>query len=57
MLSLIKSFFAPTLRSHRRVLLRDLHTFGIVSIFRRPSLLRVWEPLRENHDGHANFSG
>lgn len=31
----------------RRATLRDLYTAGLVSIFRRDSLLRLWEPLRE----------
>ena len=31
----------------RRATLRDLYTFGLVSVFRRDSVLRVWEPLRE----------
>lgn len=31
----------------RRATLRDLYTSGLVSIFRRHSVLRVWEPLRE----------
>jgi hypothetical protein len=34
-------------RPNRRVILRDLYAFGIVTVFRRPSILRVWEPLRE----------
>lgn len=31
----------------RRGTLRDLYTSGLVSIFRRDSVLRVWEPLRQ----------
>ena len=31
----------------RRASLRDLYTAGLVSIFRRDSVLRIWEPLRE----------
>lgn len=31
----------------RRATLRDLYTSGLVSIFRRHSVLRMWEPLRE----------
>ena len=34
-------------RATRRGTLRDLYTSGLVSIFRRDSVLRVWEPLRE----------
>jgi len=36
-----------SLRSNRRSILRDLHAFGIIRVFRRPSLARLWEPLRE----------
>lgn len=32
----------------RRGTLRDLYTSGLVSIFRRDSVLRVWEPLRQS---------
>ena len=32
---------------HRRATLRDLYTSGLVSVFRRHSVFRVWEPLRE----------
>ena len=34
-------------RPNRRALLRDLHAFGLVSVFRRHSIFRLWEPLRE----------
>jgi hypothetical protein len=34
-------------RPNRRSILRDLHAFGIMNVFRRPSIFRVWEPLRE----------
>ena len=34
-------------RPNRRLMLRDLHAFGLINVFRRPSLLRLWEPLRE----------
>ncbi len=34
-------------RPTRRGTLRDLYAFGLVSVFRRDSVLRVWEPLRE----------
>jgi hypothetical protein len=30
-----------------RATLRDLYVSGLVSIFRRDSILRIWEPLRE----------
>jgi hypothetical protein len=34
-------------RRNRRSTLRDLYTYGLISIFRRHSVLRIWEPLRE----------
>ena len=37
--------FVP--RSNRRSVLRDLYAFGLVSVFRRHSIRRIWEPLRE----------
>jgi hypothetical protein len=40
-------FFILRSRPNRRSLLRDLHAFGIVSVFRRHSIFRIWEPLRE----------
>ena len=30
-----------------RAILRDLYLSGLVSVFRRDSVLRIWEPLRE----------
>jgi hypothetical protein len=39
--------FLPLRPANRRATLRDLYTFGLVSVFRRESVLRVWEPLRE----------
>lgn len=35
------------IQADRRATLRDLYTSGLVSIFRRDSVLRLWEPLRE----------
>jgi hypothetical protein len=37
----------PRTSHARRGSLRELYTNGLVSIFRRPSLFRLWEPLRE----------
>jgi hypothetical protein len=42
---------------NRRSTLRDLHAFGIVSVFRRPSIFRIWEPLREHSSSHEEFAG
>jgi len=38
-------FFPP--RPNRRATLLDLHRFGIIRVFRRHSILRAWQPLRE----------
>ena len=43
----MKLFPSFPARLKRRSLLRDLHAFGIVNVFRRPSIFRIWEPLRE----------
>jgi hypothetical protein len=43
----MKFILSFTSRPNRRSILWDLHAFGIVNVFRRPSIFRVWEPLRE----------
>ena len=43
----VKRLFRSHPRSNQRGTLRDLYTFGLMSVFRRDSVLRVWEPLRE----------
>ncbi|MES2694052.1 MAG: hypothetical protein V4773_11310 [Verrucomicrobiota bacterium] len=45
--SRMKRFFPIRSQLSHRGTLRDLYTFGLVSVFRRHSVLRVWEPLRE----------
>ncbi len=45
--SRLKRLFTPRPPAGRRATLRDLYAFGLVSVFRRHSVLRVWEPLRE----------
>ena len=42
---------------NHRSLLRDLHAFGIVSVFRRHSIFRLWEPLREHSSRGDEFVG
>ena len=42
---------------NRRSTLRDLHAFGIVSVFRRPSIFRIWEPLREQPRHSEDLAG
>lgn len=36
-----------------RATLRDLYVSGLVSVFRRDSILRIWEPLRESRKEEA----
>lgn len=43
-------------RPNRRTLLRDLHAFGIVHVFRRPSIFRIWEPLRETPHSSEEYA-
>lgn len=43
----LRAHLQPLQPASRRATLRDLYTSGLVSIFRRESVLRVWEPLRE----------
>jgi hypothetical protein len=52
-------FFLPFFPAHRRfrTTLLDLHTTGVLQVFRRPSLLRVWVPLRENFDRREDSVG
>lgn len=35
-------------RPNHRSTLRSLHASGLVSVFRRDSLFRLWEPLRQH---------
>lgn len=46
-MKLLAAFRPCRPRSDRRATLRDLYVQGLVSVFRRDSILRVWEPLRE----------
>lgn len=46
--SRMKRFLSVRSSLDHRGTLRDLYTFGLVSVFRRHSVLRIWEPLREN---------
>ena len=43
----VRRLFRPQPCSSQRSTLRDLYTFGLMSVFRRDSIFRVWEPLRE----------
>jgi len=55
--SLLKFFAKPAPRRTLRFTLLELHTSGVIRVFRSHSLLRVWEPLRENPDSAENFAG
>ena len=59
--SLIESFFTMKIlsfsRPNRRSVLRDLYAFGILNVFRRHSIFRIWEPLREVPRSSDEFLG
>jgi hypothetical protein len=55
--SAMKLLLSFVSRPNRRTVLRDLHAFGIVRVFRRPSIFRLWEPLRENPRNVEEFVG
>ena len=54
--SLLQLFLKPTPRRPLRGTLLQLHTSGVISVFRRHSFLNVWAPLRENLDGNESFA-
>ena len=41
----------------RRSTLLELHRRGVVQVFRRHSVFRLWEPLRENPMRSDDFLG
>lgn len=43
----MKRLLAARPRFNHRTTLRDLYVSGLVSVFRRHSIFRLWEPLRE----------
>ena len=43
----LKRLFTSRPPFKHRATLRDLYVSGLVSVFRRDSILRIWEPLRE----------
>jgi len=54
----MKLFLLFQSRSHRhRSMLRDLHAFGFVRVFRQHSIFRIWEPLREGPRGVEDSLG
>jgi hypothetical protein len=48
-------FFRP--RKNHRATLLDLHAFGVINVFRRHSILRVWQPQREVFSRDETFAG
>lgn len=55
---LLMNFFRTLVRrpNHRATLL-ELHRRGVVQIFRRHSIFRLWEPLREHPSRTEDYSG
>jgi hypothetical protein len=51
--------FLPKSSSRRplRFSLIELHATGVIQVFRRHSLFRLWEPLREPVDRGNDFAG
>ncbi len=45
--SAMKRLITARPRFNHRGTLRDLYVSGLVSVFRRHSIFRIWEPLRE----------
>lgn len=54
LLSLLSPFVR---RPNRRATLLELHRRGVVQIFRRHSIFRLWEPLREHPIRDHDFTG
>lgn len=53
----LSTLFTALQRPTHRTRLRDLHSFGIVNVYRRPSIFRLWEPLRGEPAGEHEFEG
>jgi hypothetical protein len=52
----IKFFTKPAPRRPLRFTLLDLHTTGVIQVFRAHSFFRLWTPLRENFDTDQDFA-
>jgi hypothetical protein len=52
-----KTFSTPAPRRPLRFTLLELHTSGVLRVFRRHSLFRLWAPLRESFDADESFVG
>jgi hypothetical protein len=48
--------FFRSRKNHRATLL-DLHAFGVINVFRRHSILRVWQPQREVFSRDETLAG
>ncbi len=53
----MKFFTKPAPRRPLRLTLIDLHTTGVIQVFRTHSFFRLWTPLRENFDAEENLLG
>lgn len=53
----LRHFSSPVAQPTHRARLRDLHSFGLVSVFRSHSLLRLWGPLRGDPASDYDFEG
>lgn len=53
---LMKFFTKPAPRRPLRFTLLDLHTTGVIQVFRTHSFFRLWTPLRENFDAEQDFA-
>lgn len=51
----MKFLLSPLRKNHRSTLLA-LHRSGVVRVFRRHSIFRLWEPLRENFGAPRDFA-
>ncbi len=54
--SFLQLFLKPAPRRTLRGTLRELHTSGTISVFRRHSFLNLWTPLRENLDSGESWA-
>jgi hypothetical protein len=53
----MKTFFThPASPRPLRFTLLALHASGVIQVYRRHSILRVWEPLREHPSRHEALS-
>ena len=51
----MKFLFWSSRKNYRATLL-DLHRCGVLQVFRRPSVFRIWEPLREHPGNGKEFA-